>query len=45
MLEADENAMGRAQQYGDLYNQLSSDAASRAIRFWRLRRQTVDVAA
>ena len=45
MLEADENAMGRAQQYGDLYNQLSSDAASRAIRFWRLRRQTADIAA
>ena len=45
MLDSSENALGRAQQYGDLYNQLSSDAASRAIRFWRLRRQTADVAA
>ena len=45
MLEADENALGRAQEYGGLYNQLSPDAASRAIRFWRLRRQSADVAA
>jgi uncharacterized protein (DUF2336 family) len=45
MLESDENALGRAQEYGGLYNQLSPDAASRAIRFWRLRRQTADVAA
>lgn len=45
MLEADENALARAQEYGDLYSQLSPDAASRAIRFWRLRRQTADVAA
>ena len=45
MLESDENALGRAQEYGALYNQLSPEAASRAIRFWRLRRQTADVAA
>jgi uncharacterized protein (DUF2336 family) len=45
MLDSDENALGRAQEYGDLYNQLSTEAASRAIRFWRLRRQTADVAA
>ena len=45
MLDSNENALGRAQQYGDLYNQLSSEAASRAIRFWRLRRHTADVAA
>ncbi len=45
MLDADENALGRAQEYGDLYNHLSTDAASRAIRFWRMRRQTSDVAA
>jgi uncharacterized protein (DUF2336 family) len=45
MLDSDENALGRAQEYGDLYNQLSSESASRAIRFWRLRRQTADVAA
>jgi uncharacterized protein (DUF2336 family) len=45
MLDSDENALGRAQEYGNLYSQLSPDAASRAIRFWRLRRQTADVAA
>ena len=45
MLKADENALGHAQEYGNLYAQLSSDAASRAIRFWRLRRTTADVAA
>lgn len=45
MLDQDENAIGRAQEYGDLYNQLSTEAASRAIRFWRLRRQAADVAA
>lgn len=45
MLDSDENALGRAQEYGDLYSQLSSEAASRVIRFWRLRRHTADVAA
>ena len=45
MLDTGENALGRAHEYGDLYNQLSAEAASRAIRFWRLRRQTADVAA
>jgi uncharacterized protein (DUF2336 family) len=45
MLDADENALGRAQEYGDLYSQLSTEAASRAIRFWRLRRQAADIAA
>ncbi len=45
MLDTGENALGRAQEYGDLYSQLSGDAASRAIRFWRLRRHTADVAA
>ncbi len=45
MLDTGENALGKAHEYGDLYNQLSADAASRAIRFWRLRRHTADVAA
>jgi len=44
MLNSDANALGRAQEYGDLYTQLSPDAASRAIRFWRLRRQTGEAA-
>ena len=44
MLNADSNALGRAQEYGDLYRQLSTEAATRAIRFWRLRRQTGEAA-
>ncbi len=45
MLGRDENALGRAHQYGDLYRQLTPEAAARAMRFWRLRRQTGDLAA
>jgi uncharacterized protein (DUF2336 family) len=45
MLDRDANAMGRAQEYGDLYAKLTREAASRAIRFWRIRRQTGDLAA
>ncbi len=37
--------MGRAREYGDLYSALPKDAATRTIRFWRMRRQTGDVAA
>ena len=44
MLRSDANTLGRAQEYGDLYSQLSTDAASRALRFWRLRRQTGEAA-
>jgi uncharacterized protein (DUF2336 family) len=40
MLGREANAMGRAQEYGELYNKLDRDTALRAIRFWRLRRQT-----
>jgi hypothetical protein len=32
--------MGRAQEYGELYNKLERDTALRAIRFWRMRRQS-----
>jgi uncharacterized protein (DUF2336 family) len=45
ILDQDDNAMGRAKEYGDLYVQLPKDAALRTIRFWRMRRQTGDVAA
>jgi uncharacterized protein (DUF2336 family) len=45
VLGRDENAMGRAREYGQLYSNLPRDAAARTIRFWRLRRQTGDVAA
>jgi len=45
VLGRDENAMGRAREYGQLYSELPRDAAARTIRFWRMRRQTGDVAA
>jgi uncharacterized protein (DUF2336 family) len=45
VLGRDENAMGRAKEYGVLYAELPRDAAARTIRFWRMRRQTGDVAA
>ncbi len=45
MLDRDANALGRAQEYGELYARLTKEAALRAIRFWRLRRQTGDLAA
>ncbi len=37
--------MGRAREYGDLYSELSRDVANRTIRFWRMRRNTGDLAA
>ena len=45
VLGKEDNAMGRAREYGQLYSDLPRDAASRTIRFWRMRRQTGDVAA
>ena len=45
MLDREVDAMGRAQEYADLYGQLTREAALRAIRFWRLRRQTGDLQA
>ncbi len=45
MIGEEADGMGRAQEYGVLYNQLTQDAASRAIRFWRLRRQSNSLAA
>ncbi len=38
-------AMGKAQEYGKLYADLSRDMALRTMRFWRMRRTTGDVAA
>lgn len=38
------DAMARAREYGDLYNELPRETAQRTLRFWRLRRQT-DMAA
>jgi len=45
ILDRDADAMGRARQYGELYESLPRETAQRTIRFWRLRRQTGDVAA
>ena len=45
ILDREANAMGRAREYGELYEALPRDAAQRTMRFWRLRRQTGDVAA
>lgn len=39
MLSDQQNAMGRAAEYGQLYTQLPLDTAQRTIRFWRMRRQ------
>ena len=45
ILDRADDAMTRAKSYGDLYNNLPKDVALRTIRFWRMRRQTGDVAA
>jgi uncharacterized protein (DUF2336 family) len=45
MLDRESDAMGKAQEYGALYAELTAEAAARAIRFWRLRRQSGDLAA
>jgi uncharacterized protein (DUF2336 family) len=43
--EKDANAIGRAREYGALYDAVTSEAAMRTIRFWRIRRRSGDVAA
>lgn len=45
ILDPNDNAMGKAKDYGELYAALPRDAALRTIRFWRMRRTTGDVAA
>lgn len=45
ILDRDANAMGKARQYGELYEAVSREAAQRTVRFWRMRRQSGDVAA
>jgi len=37
--------MARAQEYGKMYADLPRETAMRTLRFWRMRRQTGDVAA
>jgi uncharacterized protein (DUF2336 family) len=41
----DTNAIGKAREYGALYAAVTPEAAMRTVRFWRMRRQTGDVAA
>lgn len=38
-------AMGKAQEYGRLYADLPKETALRTLRFWRMRRQSTDLAA
>jgi uncharacterized protein (DUF2336 family) len=45
ILDSDGDAMAKARQYGQLYNDLPLEVAQRTIRFWRLRRGAGDVTA
>jgi uncharacterized protein (DUF2336 family) len=45
ILDPADDVMGKAKTYGELYAALPRESALRTIRFWRLRRQTGDVAA
>jgi uncharacterized protein (DUF2336 family) len=45
VLDRDADAMGRAKEYGELYAALPKDSAQRTLRFWKMRRQTTDLAA
>lgn len=45
VLDRDSDPMGRAKAYGDLYAELPRESAQRTIRFWRMRRQSPDLAA
>ncbi len=45
VLDRDADAMGRAKEYGELYAALPKESAQRTLRFWKMRRQTTDIAA
>lgn len=45
ILDREADAMGRAREYGQLYADLPEEVAQRTIRFWRMRRQSSDLAA
>jgi uncharacterized protein (DUF2336 family) len=45
VLDRDADAMGRAKEYGELYGALPKESAQRTLRFWKMRRQTPDLAA
>ena len=38
LLGADSNPMGKAAAYGRMYGELTTEAAGRTLRFWRMRR-------
>lgn len=44
ILDSEADAMMRAREYGQLYNDLPLEVAQRTLRFWQLRRRTGDVA-
>ena len=45
ILDKEAGAMGRAREYANLYNELPREAAQRTLRFWRLRRSSIEQAA
>jgi uncharacterized protein (DUF2336 family) len=45
ILDRESNALGRAREYGDLYEGLTREVAQRTLRFWRMRRQSGEIAA
>jgi uncharacterized protein (DUF2336 family) len=45
LLLSPNDAMGRATEYGQLYNELTKETATRTLRFWRVRRETDSAAA
>jgi uncharacterized protein (DUF2336 family) len=45
ILDREANALGRAREYGELYDELPRDVAQRTLRFWRMRRSSSAVAA
>jgi len=45
LIQDPSKGMASAETYGPLYSELPKEAAQRTLRFWRMRRQTGDVAA
>jgi uncharacterized protein (DUF2336 family) len=45
VLGPEADAMGRAREYGQLYSDLPRETATRTLRFWRMRRNSGDLAA
>ena len=45
VLGPEADAMGRAREYGQLYTDLPRETAHRTLRFWRMRRNSGDLAA